>query len=109
MQANKRKYLENWSEFIYLINNQSDRHASGNTKVNSDLKFDMDLQLQGAESPGVQNFPKCIISDMLIKFLLRHTQTSQKNILYTIYVSLTYASLCLVFKALQLHSHTQEQ
>lgn len=77
--------------------------------MNSDLKFDMDLQLQAAESPGVQNFPKCIISDMLIKFLLRHTQTSQKNILYTIYVSLTYASLCLVFKALQLHSHTQEQ
>ena len=77
--------------------------------MNSDLKFDMDLQLKELNRQVFRIFPKCIISDMLIKFLLRHIQTSRKNILYTIYVSLTYASLCLVFKALQLHSHTQEQ
>lgn len=38
---------------IYLINNQGDKPASSKTKVDFDLKLDMDLQLQGTVSQGV--------------------------------------------------------
>lgn len=67
ISANKRKYLENWS----ALNNQYDIYASGETNVDTDLKLDMSLQLQGPESPSVLQFPSPMstISDHVIRFL----------------------------------------
>lgn len=46
-----------WRIGQHLINNQYDQHASDETKVDFAGKLDTALQLQGAESPGVLQFP----------------------------------------------------
>lgn len=46
-----------WRIGQHLINNQYDQHASDKTKVDFARKLDTALRLQGAESPGVLQFP----------------------------------------------------
>lgn len=64
--------------------------------MNSDLKLDMDLQLQGVESPGVlQFFPTSLpLGTMSMRFLL----TSQKAYFISVFVCLQSFAIMFTYK-----------